>query len=103
MMAAMDLMKNSHLIFLGWIRTKGSWTISQLGFGSEGYSLPHQKTKKAIIRPVVIPILAGMWLGSRSREGQMDLSIMYMQEEPIMVLILLISECHDSGEGAYPK
>jgi len=77
--------------------------VSALSERTISNSLPHQKTKKAIIRPVVIPILAGIWLGSRSRDGQMDLSIMYMQEEPIMVLILLVSDCQGSGEGTYPK
>ena len=92
MTAAMDLMKNSHLIFRGWIRTNGNWTRGQLGEGkSERRDIPHQKTKKAIIRPVVIPILAGMELGSRSRDGQILLSMMYIQDEPIMVLILIIS------------
>jgi hypothetical protein len=27
MTAAIDLMKNNHLIFRGWIRTNGSWTV----------------------------------------------------------------------------
>lgn len=27
MTAAIDLMKNSHLIFRGWMRTRGSWTV----------------------------------------------------------------------------
>ena len=66
-------------------------------------SLPHQNTKKAIIRPVVIPIWAGIWLGSRSRDGQIDLSIMYMHEEPIMVLILLISPFQSRKKGDIPK
>jgi len=66
-------------------------------------SLPHQNTKNAIIRPVVIPIWAGIWLGSRSRDGQIDLSIMYIQEDPIMVLILFIRSRYEGGEGTYPK
>jgi hypothetical protein len=74
-----------------------------VAYGRGKGSLRHQKTKKAIILPVVIPIWAGIWLGSRSRDGQIDLSIMYMHEEPIMVLILPISEPHDEEEGTYPK
>jgi hypothetical protein len=66
-----------------------SW--APLDVAGERKSSPHQKTKKAIIRPVVIPILAGIELGSRSRDGQILLSMMYIQEEPIMVLILIIS------------
>jgi hypothetical protein len=42
-------------------------------------------------------------LGSRSRDGQIDLSIMYMQEEPIMVLILLISLADSRNKGNIPK
>jgi len=34
---------------------------------------------------------AGIRLGSRSSDGQMDLSMMYMHEDPIMVLILVVS------------
>jgi hypothetical protein len=33
----------------------------------------------------------------------MDLSIMYMQEEPIMVLILFISLVHSMDRGNIPK
>jgi hypothetical protein len=30
MIAAIDLMKNSHRIFRGWIMTNGNWTVVSL-------------------------------------------------------------------------
>lgn len=82
-------------------------TISadESSLGEKPGSSPSQKTKKAIILPVVIPICSGIRLGIRSSDGQMDLSMMYIHEDPIIVLILpdQLLACHEVHAKAYPK
>lgn len=87
--AAIDLMKNSHRIFRGWIMTNGNCTIiSAFQLDREPDSRV-QNTTYATILGVVSPEEAGRWFGTVLSDGQMASSMISMQEAPIKVLILV--------------